>query len=143
MTGYDECTGPPVIWRFLFAFMFLEYLNTYICFIFFSNILVFKLLFFIVFTLSLHVDELMRVFPFFDASQCAAKAQLLIYFKISSMLQFSMRCNTVAVGRTFGFLLDFFVILYFSYILLNHGDIESNAGPKRNCSTGFFFVIGI
>ena len=68
MTGYDECTGPPVIWRFLFAFMFLEYLNTYICFIFFSNILVFKLLFFIVFTLSLHVDELMRVFPSFDAS---------------------------------------------------------------------------
>ena len=68
MTGYDERTGPPVIWRFLFAFMFLEYLNIYICFIFFTYILVFKLLFFIVFTLSLQVDELMRVFPFFDAS---------------------------------------------------------------------------
>ena len=67
MTAYDESLGPPVIWRLLFAFVFLECLSTYICFIFFKNILVDKLLFFIVFWLSLHLDEFMRVFPFFEA----------------------------------------------------------------------------
>ena len=67
MTAYDESLGPPVIWRLLLAFVFLECLNTYICFIFFKNILVDKLLFFIVFWLSLHLDEFMRVFPFFEA----------------------------------------------------------------------------
>ena len=67
MTAYDESLGPPVIWRLLLAFVFLECLNTYICFIFFKNILVDKLLFFDVFWLSLHLDEFMRVFPFFEA----------------------------------------------------------------------------
>ena len=67
MAAYDESLGPPVIWRLLFAFVLLEYLNAYICFIFFRNILVYKLLFFVVFWLSLHLDEFMRVFPFFDA----------------------------------------------------------------------------
>ena len=67
MTSYDGSLGPPVIWRLLFAFVFLEYLNTYICYIFFRNILVYKLLFFVVFWLSLHLDEFMMVFPFFDA----------------------------------------------------------------------------
>ena len=67
MTAYNESLEPPVIWRLLFAFVFLEYLNTYICFIFFRNILVHKLLFVVVFWLSLHLDEFMRVFPFFDA----------------------------------------------------------------------------
>ena len=66
MTVYDENSGPPTIWR-LFAFVFLGFLNTYICFIFFTSILVYKLLSFIVCWLSLHLDELMRVFPFFDA----------------------------------------------------------------------------
>ena len=66
MTAYDESLEPPVIWRLLFAFVFLEYLNTYNCFIFFTNILVYKLLFFIAFWLSLHLDEFMRVFPFFE-----------------------------------------------------------------------------
>ena len=60
MTAYDESLGPPVIWR-LFAFVLLEYLNTYTCFIFFTNNLVYKLLFFIAFWLSLHLDEFMRV----------------------------------------------------------------------------------
>ena len=67
MAAYDESLGPPVIWRLLFAFVLLEYLNAYICFIFFRNILVYKLLFFVVFWLSLHLDEFMRVFPLFDA----------------------------------------------------------------------------
>ena len=67
MTSYDENLGPPVIWRLLFAFLFLGYLATYICSIFFTNILVYKLLLFAVFWLSLHLDEFMKVFPFFDA----------------------------------------------------------------------------
>ena len=67
MAAYDEGLGPPVIWRSLLAFVFLEYLNTFICYIFFTNILVYKLLLFIVFWLSLHLGEFMRIFPFFDA----------------------------------------------------------------------------
>ena len=67
MNALDESTGPPVIWRLLFTFVFLEYLNIYICFIFFTHILVYKMLFFIVFTLSLHSYEFMRGFSFFDA----------------------------------------------------------------------------
>ena len=66
MAAYDESLGPPITWRLLFAFVFLEYLDTYICFIFFRNILVYKLLFFAVFWLSLYLDEFMRVFLFFD-----------------------------------------------------------------------------
>ena len=64
MTAHDKSTEPPLIWRLLFTFVFLEYLNNYICFIFFTNILVYKLLFFIVVWLSLHLDEFMRVFHF-------------------------------------------------------------------------------
>ena len=67
MTAYFKSLGPPVMWRFLFAFVFLEYLNTYICFLFFTNILVHKLLLFIVFWLLLHLDEFMRVISFSDA----------------------------------------------------------------------------
>ena len=67
MNALDESTGPLVIWRLLFTFVFLECLNIHICFIFFTNILIYKLLFFIVFSLSLPLDEFMRVFPFFDA----------------------------------------------------------------------------
>ena len=67
MTAYNESLGPPVIWRLLFAFAFLGYLSTYFCFIFFTNILVYKLLFFIGFWLPLHLDEFMRVLPLFDA----------------------------------------------------------------------------
>ena len=40
MTSYDESLGPHVNWRLLFAFVFVECLNTYISFIFFTNILV-------------------------------------------------------------------------------------------------------
>ena len=32
MTVYDERTGPPVTWRLLFAFVFVEYINTYTIF---------------------------------------------------------------------------------------------------------------
>ena len=64
MTGYNESLGPSVLWRLLFAFVFLGHLTTYICFIFFTNILVSKLLFFIVFWLSLHLDEFIRFFFF-------------------------------------------------------------------------------
>ena len=48
-----------------------------------------------------------------------------------------MKGNTVVVGFAFGFMLNFFAILYFCYILLRHGDIEVNPGPKKNCSTSF------
>ena len=68
MTAYNESLGPPVLWKLLFAFVFLGYLTTYICFTFFTNILFYKLLFFIVFWLSLHLDEFRRVFPLLDAS---------------------------------------------------------------------------
>ena len=60
MIAYNESLRPPVLCRLLFAFVFLGYLTAYICFIFFINILVYKLLFFIVFWLSLHLDEFMR-----------------------------------------------------------------------------------
>ena len=50
-----------------------------------------------------------------------------------------MKEKTEVVGFAFGFLLNFFVILYFCYILLTHGDIEVNPGAKKNCSTSFSF----
>ena len=50
-----------------------------------------------------------------------------------------MKGKTVVLGFVFGFMLIFFVILYFSYILLTYGDIEVNPGPKKNCSTSFPF----
>ena len=49
------------------------------------------------------------------------------------------RAKTVVVGFAFGLLLNFYVILYFCYILLTHGDIEVDPGPKKNCSTNFSF----
>ena len=52
---------------------------------------------------------------------------------------FSLKGETVVVQFAFGFLLNFFVILYFWYILLTNGDIEENPGPKKNCSTSFSF----
>ena len=56
---------------------------------------------------------------------------------------FFMKGKTAVVGFAFSFLLNFFVILYFYYILLSHGDIKVNAGPKNNCCTSSCFVIGI
>ena len=50
-----------------------------------------------------------------------------------------MKGKTVVVGFAFGFFLNFFVILYFCYILLTHGDIEVNPEQKKNCSTSFSF----
>ena len=41
MTAYNESLGPPFIWKILFAFVFLEYLNSYICFMFFTIIFFF------------------------------------------------------------------------------------------------------
>ena len=145
MTAYNVSLGPPVIWRLLFAFVFLGYLATYICFIFFANILVYNLLFFIVFWLSLHLDEFMKVFPFFDAGQCAAmtcrnrKVQLQTYTKISSKLQFFHERQNCSSWICFWHIVEFFCKLIFSYILLTHGDIEVNPGPKKNCSTNFSF----
>ena len=37
------------------------------------------------------------------------------------------------------FFVNCFVILYFCYVLLTHGDIEVNPEPKKNCSTSFSF----
>ena len=50
-----------------------------------------------------------------------------------------MKEKTEVVGFAFGFLLNFFVILYFCHILLTHGVIEVNLGLKKNCSTSFSF----
>ena len=52
---------------------------------------------------------------------------------------FFMKGKTVVVGFAFGLLMNFCVILYICYILLTHGDIEVNPGPKKNCSTNFSF----
>ena len=48
-----------------------------------------------------------------------------------------MKDKSVVVGFAFGFLLNFLVILYFCHILLTHGDIEVNLGPKKKCSSSF------
>ena len=100
----------------------LKILNIYICFIFSTNILACKLLFFIVFTLSLHLHEFMRVFPYSNAGQCAAMAcrnrnmQLQIYFKISSKLQFfheRQKCSNIICFRLFvEFFCNFIFLLY-------------------------------
>ena len=50
---------------------------------------------------------------------------------------FFIKGKPVVVEFAFGFLLNFFVILYFNYILLTRRDIEVNSGPKKNCSTSF------
>ena len=66
-------------------------------------------------------------------------------FSCRYILRYSQNCNffmngkTVVVGFAFGFMLNFFVILYFCYIFLTYGDIEVNPGPKKNCSTSFSF----
>ena len=52
---------------------------------------------------------------------------------------FFMKGKTVVVGFAFGLLLIFFLILSFCYILLTHGDIKVNPGPKKNCSTNLSF----
>ena len=68
ITECNESTGSPVIWTLLFAFVLLEFLNAYLCFIFYTNVLAYNLLFFITFALTLHLDEFMKVFPLFGAS---------------------------------------------------------------------------
>ena len=66
-------------------------------------------------------------------------------FSCRYILRYPQNCNffmkgkTVVVGFTFGFMLNFFVTLYICCILLTHGDIEVNPGPKKNCSTSFSF----
>ena len=66
-------------------------------------------------------------------------------FNCRYILRYHQSCNffikgkTVVVGFALDFLLNFYVILYFCYILLTYGDIEVNPGPKKNCSTGFSF----
>ena len=146
MAAYDESFGPPIISRLLFAFVFLEYLNTYICFLFFTNILVYKLLFFIVFWRSLHLDEFMTVFPFLMPVNVQEWRVEIVTLSCRYILRypqsfhFFMSGKTIVLGFAFGFLLIFFVVLYFWYILLTRGDIEVNPGPEKNCSTGFLFL---
>ena len=63
-----------------------------------------------------------------------------IYFKISSKLQFFHERQNCSSRICFWLIIEFFfLILYFCYILLTHGDIEVNPGPKKNCSTNFSF----
>ena len=63
----------------------------------------------------------------------------IVTFNCRYILRYPQSCNffrkdkTVVVGFVFGWLLIFFVILYFCYILLTHGDIEVNPGLKKNC----------
>ena len=66
-------------------------------------------------------------------------------FSCRYILTYPQSCNffrkgkTVVVGYAFSLFLNYFVILYFCYILLTHGDIDVNPGPKRNCSINFSF----
>ena len=91
----------------------------------------------------------MRVFPFLMLVSVQQGRIEVGTFSCRYVLRYPRSCNfflkgkTVVVGFAFRFLLNFFIILYFCYILLTHGNIEVNPGPKKNCSTSFLFVIGI
>ena len=50
-----------------------------------------------------------------------------------------MKGKTVIILFAFGFLLNFFIFLYFRYVLLTDGYIEVNPGPKKNSSISFSF----
>ena len=66
-------------------------------------------------------------------------------FSCRYILRYPQNCNffmkgkTVVVRFAFGCMLNFFLTLYFCCILLTHGDIEVNPGPRKNCSTSFSF----
>ena len=54
-----------------------------------------------------------------------------------------MKGKTIIVGFTFGFLLNFFIFLYFIYILLTDGDIEVNQDQRRIALSAFLLVMGV
>ena len=120
MTAYNESSGPPVIWRSLFAFAFLEYLNTYNCFKFRTNILVYKLLFFIVFRLSLHLGEFMRFFHFFIPVSVQQWHAEIGTFSCTYILRYHQSCNFFMKGKTIvvGFAFDFLLNLFCNFIIL-------------------------
>ena len=66
-------------------------------------------------------------------------------FSCRYILRYHQNCNFFHERQNCGnricfrLMLNFFVILYLCYILLMHGDIEVNPGPRKNCSTSFSF----
>ena len=120
MTACDESLESSVIWRLLLVVVFLGYLTTYICFIFFTTIFVCKLLFFIAVWLSLHLDEFIAFFYFLMPASVQQWRVEIGTFSCRYILRYPQSCKrdkTVVVGFAFGLLLSFFVILYFCYIL--------------------------
>ena len=119
MTAHDESKEPSVIWRLLFAFVFLEYLNTYICVIFFTNILVYKLLFF---------------------------NSLYAIIKISSKLQFfheRQNCSSQICFRVF---VEFFgncIFLLYFVASWRYWVEKTKEDQRRIAVPIFLFVIGI
>ena len=80
----------------------------------------------------------------FDASYCAAMVcrNLVVFryiLRYPQSYNFFKKDKTVVLVFAFGSLLNFFVIFYFCYIFLSHGNIEVNPGSNKNCSTGFYF----
>ena len=118
MAANDKSTRPPVTWRLLFPFVFLEYLNTYTCFLY---ILVYKLLFFTVFILCLHLLEGFPIFLMLVTVQqwCVGIGTFSCRYisRYPQSCNFFMKGKTLLVGFVFGFQLIFFVIICFWYIL--------------------------
>ena len=107
MTAYDESSGPLAIWTLLFAYVFLEYLNTYICFIFFGNILVF----FFFFSLSLGYHYII----FWCRLVCSNGT-----FSFRYILRYHQSCykrqncsSTICFWLFFDFFFNFMFSLYF------------------------------
>ena len=128
MTAYNESTGPRAIWRLLFAFVFLKYLISIF-------VLYFLLIFLLVnycFSLSLRYHYIyMSSWGFFHILMPVSVQQWRVEIGTCScryILRYPQSCNffmkdkSVVIWFAFAFLLNFFVILYFCYILLSHGD---------------------
>ena len=106
--------------------------NTYICFIFFANMLVYNLLFFFVFTLSLHLDDFIRFFHFLIPVTVQQGRVEIGTFNCRYILRYHQSCNFFTKDKTV------IVGFDFAFLLLSHGDIEVNPRSK-NCSTSFSF----
>ena len=138
MAANDKSTR-PVTWRLLFPFVFLEYLNTYTCFLY---ILVYKLLFFIVLTLCLHLLEGFPIFLMLVTVQqwCVGIGT----FSCRYILRYPQSCNFFHERQNFisricfWLSVDFFCNYMFLVYFVSYEDIDANPGPK-NCFTSFSF----
>ena len=87
----------------------------------------------------------LRDFPFFMSVRVQKWCVVIGTISCRYTLKYHQSCNlfmkgkSVVIGFAVGFCWIFFVILYFCYILLSHGDIEVNQGPKKNCLSSFSF----